>query len=121
MGSRNGLSKKVRDGVNTPEVAASAPAVNEWHIIMGRQGSGKGTVKLELFVNDPSEAVNSSDYPVGPVEPSRMATGTERNAINHQGKESFDGELARLLMYDTALDKQEMKQIHDYLRTLYFQ
>jgi hypothetical protein len=121
MGSRNGLSEKVRDGVNTPEVAAPAPAVNEWHIIMGRQGSGQGTVKLELFVNDPAAAVNSSDYPVGPVEPSRMAIGTERNAINHQGKESFDGELARLLIYDTALDNPKMKEVHDYLRTLYFQ
>lgn len=121
MGSRNGLSKKVRDGVNTPEVAAPPPTVNEWHIIMGRQGSGKGIVQLELFVNDPMEAVNSHDYPVGDVEPSRMAIGTERNAINHQGKESFDGELARLLMYETALSPQEMKQVYDYLRTTYFE
>ncbi len=121
MGSRNGLSEKVRDGVNTPEVAAPPPIVNEWHIIMGRQGSGKGIVKLELFVNDPLVAVNSHDYPVGDVEPSRMAIGTERNAINHQGKESFDGELARLLMYETALSQQEMKQVYDYLRTAYFE
>jgi len=121
MGSRNGLGEKIRDGVNTPEVAAPPPAVNEWHIIMGRQGSGKGIVPLELFVNDPSEAVNSHDYPVGDVEPSRMAIGTERNAINHQGKESFDGELARLLMYETALSQQEMKQVYAYLRTTYFE
>ena len=40
-----------------------------------------------------------------------MAIGTERNAINHQGKESFDGELARLLMYETALDRQEMQEV----------
>lgn len=121
MGSRNGLGEKVRDGVNTPEVAAPPPAVDEWHIIMGRQGSGKGIVKLELFVNDPLEAVNSHEYPVGDVEPSRMAIGTERNAINHQGKESFDGELARLLMYETALSQQEMKQVYDYLRATYFE
>lgn len=121
MGSRNGLNEKVRDGVNTPEVEAPPPSVNEWHIIMGRQGSGKGIVRLELFVDDPSAAVNSSDFPVGDVEPSRMAIGTERNAINHQGKESFDGELARLLMYETALDKQEMKLVYDYLRMMYFE
>ena len=120
MGSRNGLNEKVRDGVNTPEVESPPPSINEWHIIMGRQGSGQGTVLLELFVDDPSEAVNSSDFPVGDVEPSRMAIGTERNAINHQGKESFDGELARLLMYETALDQQEMKDVYDYLRTVYF-
>lgn len=121
MGSRNGLNVKVRDGINTPEVAGPPPSINEWHIIMGRQGAGQGEVLLELFVDDPSEAVNSSDFPVGDVEPSRMAIGTERNAINHQGKESFDGELARLLMYETALDQQEMKEVYDYLKTVYFE
>ena len=121
MGSRNGLSIKVRDGVNTPEVEAPPPAINKWHIVMGRQGSGQGVVKLELFVNNPFDAVNSSDYPVGDVEPSRMAIGTERNAINHQGKESFDGELTRLLMYDAALDKQQMNAVYDYLTEVYFE
>ncbi len=120
MGSRNGLSEKVRDKVNTPEVEAPPPTVDEWHIIMGRQGSGQGIVQLELFVNNPSKAANTHDFPVGDVEPSRMAIGTERNAINHQGKESFDGELARLLMYETALSDVEMKEIHDYLRSEYF-
>ena len=120
MGSRNGLNQKVRDKVNTPEVEGPPPSTNEWHIIMGRQGSGKGVVKLDLFVDDPSQVVNSSDYPVGNVEPSRMAIGTERNAINHQGKESFDGELARLLMYEKALDKKEMQLVYNYLRELYF-
>lgn len=120
MGSRNGLSKTIRDSINTPEVEAPPPAVNEWHIIMGRQSSGHGTVLLELFVNNPSVAANSHNFPVGNVEPSRMAIGTERNAINHQGKESFDGELARLLMYETALSDREMKLIYDHLRQLYF-
>ena len=120
MGSRNGLNVKVRDGINTPEVEGPPPSVYEWHIIMGRQGSGKGIVQLELFVDDPAEAVNSSDFPVGDVEPSRMAIGTERNAINHQGKESFDGELARLLMFATSLEQEEMREVYDYLRTVYF-
>lgn len=121
MGSRNGTSVKVRDGINTPEIAAPAPAVNKWHVIMGRQGSGKGEVLLELFVDDPSRVASSGKYPVADVEPSRMAIGTERNAINHQGKESFDGELTRLLMYKTALDQKEMEEVHDYLLTLYFE
>jgi hypothetical protein len=120
MGSRNGTSKTVRDGVNTPQVEAPAPAVDEWHIIMGRQGAGQGIVLLDLFVNNPSEAVNSHDYPVADVEPSRMAIGTERNAINHMGKESFDGELSRLLMFETALTQKEMEAVYDYLRATYF-
>ena len=121
MGSRNGISKTVRDKINTPEVEGPPPAVNKWHIIMGRQGAGKDTVLLELFVNNPTDAVNSSNYPVADVEPSRMAIGTERNAINHMGKESFDGELARLLIYENALDKQQMKVVYDYLRKVYFE
>jgi hypothetical protein len=119
MGSRNGLNEKVRDGVNTPEVEGPPPAINKWHIIMGRQGSGKGIVQLELFVNDPSDVVNSSDFPVGDVEPSRMAIGTERNAINHQGKESFDGEIARLLMFERPLSNEEMLEIRNHLVNVY--
>ena len=119
MGSRNGTNTKVRDGINTPEIEAPAPSIDEWHIIMGRQGAGKGTVLLELFVDNPSEAVNSGEYPVADIEPSRMAIGTERNAINHQGKESFDGEIARLLMFETALNKEEMTAVYDYLRNVY--
>lgn len=121
MGSRNGLNTKVRDSVNTPEVAGPAPSINEWHIIMGRQGSGQGVVQLDLFVDNPTQPINSSDFIVGNVEPSRMAIGTERNAINHMGKESFDGELARLLMFETALDKKEIKKVYDYLRKVYFE
>ncbi|TWU44254.1 hypothetical protein Q31b_17900 [Novipirellula aureliae] len=121
MGSRNGMSKTTRDRVNTPEVEGPPPATNQWHIIMGRQGSGQGVVQLELFVNDPTKVVNSHDYPVADVEPSRMAIGTERNAINHMGKESFDGELARLLMFETALNQQQMQAVYDYLRTVYFE
>lgn len=120
MGSRNGLHKKVRDEINTPEVAGPPLAINKWHIIMGRQGAGQGIVKLDLFINDPTKAASSSDFPVGNVEPSRMAIGTERNAINHQGKESFDGELARLLMYDTALNQKQLEEVYHYLRQLYF-
>jgi len=50
-----------------------------------------------------------------------MAIGTERNAIIHQGAESFDGELARLLIYGTALDQQKMEEVYDYVRTVYFE
>ena len=49
-----------------------------------------------------------------------MVIGTERNAINHMGKESFDGELARLLMFETELNEQQMQEVYDYLRKVYF-
>jgi hypothetical protein len=56
---------------------------------------------------------------VGDVEPSRMAIGTERNAINHQGKESFDGEIARLLMFDHPLTNEELLEMCNYLVDVY--
>ena len=49
MGSRNGISKTVRDSVNTPEVEGPRPVINEWHIIMGRQGSGKDNSSFGTF------------------------------------------------------------------------
>jgi hypothetical protein len=56
----------------------------------------------------------------GRCRANRMAIGTERNAINHQGKEPFDRELARLRMNETVWDQQGMRQIYAYLRVDYF-
>lgn len=41
--------------------------------------------------------------------------------MNHLGNESFDGELARLLMYEAALSQPEMKEVYDYLRRSYYE
>ena len=39
---------------------------------------------------------------------SKLAIGQERDATNHPGRESFDGELARLLIYDRPLTQVEL-------------
>lgn len=118
MGSRNGINFE-RGGVNNPEVAGPILDIGKWYILMGRQAAGTGTVKLELFINDASEAVNSAPYPVGTKEPQRLAIGTERNAINHQGGESFDGEMAKFLLYGRPLSNEEMLQVVDILQSTY--
>lgn len=119
MGSRNGLHLTTRDGINTPEVAGPALPVDEWYIVMGRQGSGQDTVMLDIFVDNVDQAANSMKFPVGNVEPSRMAIGTERNAINHQGGESYEGEIARLLMYERDLNQEQMGEVLGYLKRSY--
>lgn len=118
MGSRNGVNFE-RGGKNNPEVAGPILNHNEWYIIMGRQAKGKGTVTLELFINDASKAVNTAPYPVGTKEPSRLAIGTERNAINHQGGESFDGEMAKFLLYGRPLSNKEMLETVKKLKSIY--
>ena len=76
-------------------------------------------VKLELFV-DGIAPVASAEIPVNPkANPSRMAIGQERDATNHPGHESFDGEIARFLIYSRALDDAELERLLSSLRKRY--
>ncbi|WP_020533179.1 hypothetical protein [Flexithrix dorotheae] len=121
MSSRSGEGEFSRGGYTTPEVVGPYLPINKWYIVSGRQAAGGPgtTVDLELFVDDPSKPIATGKYPVSSWEPSRMAIGTERNAINHQGGESFDGELARILIYDRPVSSQEMEAIFNYLKLEY--
>ena len=121
MSSRNGVGEFSRGGYNTPEVLGPYLPINNWYIVSGRQavGAPNTLVDLNLFVNDPSAPIATGKYPVSTWEPSRMAIGTERNAINHQGGESFDGELARILIYERPLSMQELKITFNYLKKQY--
>jgi hypothetical protein len=49
-----------------------------------------------------------------------MAIGQERDAIQHPGKESFDGEIARFLIWDKPLDDDALKKVLEILRKKYF-
>ena len=121
MGSRNGEGEFSRASIDTPEVLGPFLPIDNWYLLAGRQAAGKPgeIVKLDLFINDHSSPVATGDYSVGNWEPSRMAIGTERNAINHQGHESFDGELARILIYERPLSNSEMKTLFEYLNNVY--
>ena len=82
-------------------------------------GAGTGKVPIEIFVND-AIAKNSLEYPVnGQANPSKMAIGTERDATNHPGTESFDGSISRIFVYERPLDEKEMKKTMEYLKTEY--
>jgi hypothetical protein len=61
-------------------------------------------------------------YPTyGPEEDAdMMAIGTERDAANHVGLESYDGEFARFLIWERPLADAELKQALGALDSVYF-
>ncbi len=121
MGSRSGKTFG-RFDVNNPMVAADeALETGRYYLLMGRMQSGTGTVALELYVNDSAKPVAIGSYPVNPESnPSKLSIGQERDAIDHPGRESFDGELARLLIYDRPLSDAELKSTSDRLKADYW-
>ncbi len=98
MGSRNGVTFGRWD-TNNPKVLGPKLEMNRFYVVAGRMGAGTGDVKLELFVNEPT-AVASQPFHVNPnASSSKMAIGQERDATNHPGRESFKGEIARIMFW----------------------
>ena len=119
IGSRNGVTFGRWDDNNPMVLAAEPLKENQYYVVAGRMGSGTGEVQIELFVNDP-QAVASKPFPVNPAaNSSKLAMGQERDAINHPGGESFDGELARFLIYDRPLTDDELHQTMESLKKTY--
>lgn len=73
----------------------------------------------ELFVNGAKAVTKASFQVTAEANPSRMAVGQERDAIQHPGKESFDGEIARLLIYERPLSDKELKAVIVVLQERY--
>jgi hypothetical protein len=117
-GSRNGLSFGRWDD-NNPLVLGPHLDENRYHIVAGRMGAGADLVQVELFVNG-SQPLASRPFPVNPkANASKMAVGQERDATNHPGAESFDGELARFLIYERPLTDVELDAMMQSLATRY--
>lgn len=106
-GARNGLSFG-RFDANNPKVSGPKLEQGKFHVIAGRMDAGTGTVKITLHIDSP-KPVSTEDFPVNPeADSSRMAIGQERDAIEHPGKESFDGEIARFLIWERPLTDAEL-------------
>jgi hypothetical protein len=119
IGSRNGVTFGRWDA-NNPMVLAPKPLEEgRYYVVAGRMGAGTGEVQIELFINEP-QAVAAKPFPVNPkAKSSKLAIGQERDATNHPGKESFDGELARFLIYERPLTDDELRQTLDSLKKMY--
>jgi hypothetical protein len=117
-GARTGVTFG-RFDANNPKLEGPRLAVGKFHLLAGRMGAGAGKVELELFVDEASP-VASAKVAVNPAaDPSRMAVGQERDAIEHPGHESFDGELARFLVWERPLDDRELAEAVRLLQTVY--
>lgn len=114
-GARNGLTFG-RFDVNNPKVAGPKLEVGRRYVVAGRLGSGVGEVAIELFVDEP-KAVAAGRFPVNPAaDASKLAVGQERDATQHPGFESFDGEIGRFLLWGRPLTDAEIKAVLDSLR-----
>ena len=118
IGSRNGITFGRWDD-NNPQVPGPRLQENRYYIVAGRMGAGTGKVTIELFVNE-TTPVASKPFPINPqANSSKMAIGQERDATNHPGHESFDGEFARILMWDRPLSKDEFEKMLSLLKKTY--
>ena len=119
MGSRNGITFGRWDN-NNPQIMSPEPLEkSKYYLVIGRMHSGTGNVKLELFINK-NKPVDQGLFPVSKeVNPSKMVIGQERDATNHPGRESFDGEIGRFLIYDRNLSDEELNFVRDHLMQKY--
>ncbi len=117
-GARNGLSFG-RFDVNNPQLLAPPLEPGRFHILIGRMQAGTGKTVLEFFI-DSEKPLATGVIPVNPAaNPSRLAVGQERDAVEHPGKESFDGEIARFLIWQRPLDDVEVEKTIVTLRQEY--
>ena len=114
-GARNGLTFG-RFDVNNPKLVGPKLAEGRFHVLAGRLGSGQGEVLAEFFVND-LKACATARFPVNPqADSSKLAVGQERDAIQHPGKESFDGEIARFLLWNRPLTDAEIQAVFERVK-----
>ena len=117
-GARNGLTFGRFDR-NNPQVIGPKLTTGQFVVVAGRMDAGTPTAQLDLFLNH-LPAYSSEEIPVNPkANPSCLSIGQERDAINHPGHESFDGEIARFLIWPRPLSDSEMIITFNSLATLY--
>ena len=117
-GPRNGLSFG-RFDANNPQLIGPRLVPGTFHVLAGRMSSGREQASAELFV-DGTVPVAQAVLPVNPnANPSKLAIGQERDAINHPGHESFDGEIARFLLFGRALAPEELDAVFRMLKARY--
>lgn len=119
MGARNGIGKGLWSTENPHVINAKPLQTATYYLVMGRMEAGTAHAKLELFVNSTAPLAEGV-FPVNiKANPSKMAIGQERDATNHPGHESFDGEIARFLIYNRPLLDHELDLVSKYLIKTY--
>jgi len=120
MSSRNAVTFGRWDKNNPYVSSKEILKQDQYYLIMGRMDKGTDTVTLSLYLNDGTTPIATSPFPVNTkANSSRMAVGQERDAIEHPGRESFVGEMARFLIYDRPLTEKEMAKSAKQLMVYY--
>lgn len=118
-GTRNGITFG-RFDKNNPQLLGPVLETQKFHIVGGRMAAGTDLVEIELFVDGP-KPIAVGEMPVNQAaNPSKMAIGQERDAIEHPGHESFDGEIARFLIWERPLDDAELSGAMESMSAFYF-
>ena len=117
-GGRNGQSFG-RFDVNNPRLAGPQLKIGAFYLLAGRMAAGTGSVAIEFFVNNAIPSIRAIFLVNSAANPSRMAIGQERDAVDHPGKESFDGEIARFLIWRRPLTDTELQAAVTQLVTVY--
>lgn len=118
MGTRNGKTFGRWNGDN-PKVKGPKLDEKRFYVVAGRMGSGTETATLDLFVNAEKPVATATVPVFTKANASKLAVGTERDAKEHPGVESFDGEMAKVLIWQRALSDVEMKRVLESLTQTY--
>jgi hypothetical protein len=117
-GVRNGRSFG-RFNADNPKLQGPGLRENRWALLAGRMDAGTGVVEVALFVDGPRAAARAPVAVNPAANPSKMAIGQERDAIEHPGHESFVGEIARLLFWSRPLRDEELAALFAWLEQEY--
>ena len=113
-GVRNGLTFG-RFDENNPQLLGPVLEKGKFHLVGGRMAAGAGKAKIELFAGG-LVPVATAEVPVlAEANPSKMTIGQERDATEHPGHESFDGEIARFMVWERPLSDSELAAAMDAL------
>lgn len=117
---RNGLTFGRWDA-NNPFLINDVPLeAGRYYVVMGRMAAGTDSALVELMINEWMPVRFSCRVKVNPnANASKMSIGQERDATQHPGVESFDGEMARFLLYERPLTEKEMKTTLKKLKKKY--
>jgi type 1 glutamine amidotransferase len=117
-GPRNGITFG-RFDANNPLVAGPVLTQDRFYLLAGRLDAGT-SARFNLYVSDTVVRATNLCVINPAANSSKLAIGTERDAVEHPGGESFDGELARVLIYKRPLSNAELAQTFSALNKTYF-